>query len=137
MSSSSINVFMKYNEKSQQIQIVNHPFSELRSISMAVVSAIVLMVLALPCKAGEILVNPSFDSSPLFAAGSWSQHASETWSMSHGTAADPTAHKLIHTGADDLWMQGLYGNGQGGPQTSYAAQDFATLPGNTYTAYAW
>jgi hypothetical protein len=128
---------MKYNEKSQQIQIINHPFSELRRISLAVVSAIVLTFLALPGKAGEILVNPSFDTAPLFAPGSWTQHASETWSMGPGTAADLTAVKLIHTGADDLWMQGLYGNGQGGPQTSYAAQDFATIPGNTYSAYAW
>src|SRR6185312_350110 len=36
-----------------------------------------------------------------------------------------------------LWMQGLYGNGQGGAQTSYAAQSFACTPGNTYTADAW
>jgi hypothetical protein len=129
---------MKYNEKSQQIQSINHPFSELRRISLAVVSTIVLTFLALPGKAQQqILVNPSFDTAPLFASGSWTQHASETWSMSPGSAADPTSVKLIHTGADDLWMQGLYGNGQGGPQTSYAAQDFATIPGNTYSAYAW
>ena len=95
------------------------------------------MLFALSAKAANVLVNPSFDTSPIFTSGSWSQHASETWSMASATAADPTPIKLIHSGASGLWMQGLYGNGQGGPQTSYAAQSFACIPGNTYTADAW
>ena len=87
--------------------------------------------------ASNILVNPGFESSPIFASGSWSQHASETWSMASAAAADPTSIKLVHAGANGLWMQGLYGNGQPPPQTSYAAQDLACIPGNTYTADAW
>lgn len=104
---------------------------------IALVSVIITILFALSGKAGNVLVNPGFESSPIFASGSWSQHASETWSMSSAAAADPTSVKLVHTGANGLWMQGLYGNGQGGPQTSYAAQDLACLPGNTYTADAW
>ena len=94
-------------------------------------------MLALSGQAANVLVNPSFDSAPLFASGSWSQHASETWSMASASAADPTTIKLVRTGTSGLWMQGLYGNGQAGPQTSYAAQSFACTPGNTYTAEAW
>src|SRR5581483_1962922 len=103
----------------------------------ALVSTAVLMLVALSTKAANILVNPGFESSPIFASGSWSQHASETWSMASAAGADPTTNKLVHSGASGLWMQGLYGNGQGGPQTSYAAQDFSCTPGNTYTADAW
>jgi hypothetical protein len=128
---------MKINEQTQQIQSINQPLSERRRILMALVSAIIMTFVAMSGKAGNVLVNPSFDASPLFASGSWSQHASETWSMSSTTAADPTSVKLIRSGANGLWMQGLYGNGQGGPQTSFAAQDFACTPGNTYTADAW
>jgi hypothetical protein len=66
---------MKYNnecnEKAQQIQSINHPFSELRRISLAVVSTIVLTFLALSGKAQtEVLVNPNFGPAPIFAAGS-------------------------------------------------------------------
>jgi hypothetical protein len=130
---------MKNNETSQHIQSVNHRFSDLRRISLTVVSAIVLTVFALSGKAQtEILVNPNFGPGPIFAAGSWTQHASETWSMGPASSADGSADKLIKPGsANGLWMQGLYGNGQGGPQTSYAAQDFATFPGNQYSADAW
>jgi len=104
---------------------------------MALVSAIIMTLLAFSGKAANVLINPGFESSPIFTSGSWSQHASETWSMASATAADLTSIKLVHSGANGLWMQGLYGNGQGGPQTSYAAQDLACIPGNTYTADAW
>ena len=57
--------------------------------------------------------------------------------MASAQAADPTTNKLVHSGKNGLWMQGLYGNGQGGPQTSFAAQDASCIPGNTYTADAW
>ena len=96
-----------------------------------------MMLLAFSGKAANVLVNPGFESSPIFTSGSWSQHASETWSMASATAADPTTVKLVRSGANGLWMQGLYGNGQAGPQTSYAAQSFACSAGNTYTADAW
>lgn len=128
---------MKINEPPKTIQSINQSFSEHRRISLVLIFAIVMTFLAMSGKAGNILVNPSFDASPIFASGSWSQHASETWSMASATAADPTSVKLIRSGANGLWMQGLYGNGLGGPQTSYAAQDFACTPGNTYTADAW
>jgi hypothetical protein len=115
----------------------NPSSSERRRIPLALVSTLVIMLLTLSGQAANVLVNPSFDSSPLFASGSWSQHASETWSMASASASDPTSIKLVRSGGSGLWMQGLYGNGQGGPQTSYAAQSFACTPGNTYTADAW
>jgi hypothetical protein len=130
-----INVLMKTKNTLKKLPGINRSLSEQRRILVALVSAIVLTFLALSAQAGNILVNPSFDSSPLFASGSWSQHASQTWSMSSATAADPTSVKLIRSGANAFWMQGLYGNGQVGP--SYAAQDLACTPGNTYTADAW
>jgi hypothetical protein len=107
-----------------------------RRVSLIITSAITLACLATTSKAANILVNPDFGASPLFAAGSWSQHASEGWSMSAGLAQTSVA--LIYPGSvNSMWMQGLYGNGQAGPQTSYAAQDFSCIAGNTYSADAW
>lgn len=120
-----------------QLPGIKQSLSEHRRISLAVVSAFIVTFLGLSAQAANVLVNPSFESSPIFTSGSWSQHASETWSMASATAADPTTVKLVRTGSGGLWMQGLYGNGQAGPQTSYAAQSFACTPGNTYTADAW
>jgi hypothetical protein len=57
--------------------------------------------------------------------------------MAPATAADPTTVKLIRSGKDALWMQGLYQNGQAGAQTSYASQSVSCTPGNTYSADAW
>src|SRR6266436_9293322 len=128
---------MKTNNTAKDLPSINQSLSEHRQISLALVSAIIMTLLALSGKAANVLVNPGFEASPIFTSGSWSQHASETWSMSSAAAADPTSMKLVHAGANGLWMQGLYGNGQGGPQTSFAAQDFACTPGNTYTADAW
>ncbi len=126
---------MKTKKHHQTLPGINQSWSERRRIPMTLVSVVITMLLALSTQAANVLVNPSFDAAPIFASGSWSQHASETWSMSSGTVQTPNA--LIHTGQNSLWMQGLYGNGQGGPQTSYAAQDAACIPGNTYTADAW
>src|SRR5690349_3007243 len=128
---------MKTKTPPPNLPTVNQSLSERHRIPMALVAAIIMTFLAMSGQAANILINPSFNTSPIFASGSWSQHASETWSMASATAADPTSVKLIRTGANGFWMQGLYGNGQGGPQTSYAAQSFACIPGNTYTADAW
>jgi hypothetical protein len=123
------------NHKNHQLVHKIKPFSSLRRVSLMMTTAVILTCLAVTGKAANLLVNPGFESAPLFTAGSWTQHASETWSMSSGTAQTPVA--LIHTGANSFWMQGLYENGQSGPQTSYAAQDFSCVPGNTYSADAW
>jgi hypothetical protein len=128
---------MKTKSTPKNLPVINQSFNRHRRISHALLSAVILTLLALSVKAANVLVNPGFESSPIFTSGSWSQHASETWSMASATAADPTTMKLVHTGANGLWMQGLYGNGQAGPQISYAAQDFTCTPGNTYTADAW
>lgn len=128
---------MKTKHTPERFRDKNPLLSAHRRLSLVVVSTILMTLCAWSSKAANVLVNPSFDTSPLFASGSWSQHASETWSMASATAADPTTVKLIRTGANGLWMQGLYGNGQSGPQTSYAAQSFSCTPGNTYTADAW
>src|SRR5579862_9955247 len=114
---------------------LNQSRRESRRAPITLIAAFAVAFLALSTKAANVLVNPGFESSPIFTSGSWSQHASETWSM--GAATGWGAGTLIHTGSEALWMQGLYGNGQGGPQTSYAAQNFTCVPGNTYTADAW
>jgi hypothetical protein len=126
---------MKTNAKPQPIQSKNRSFSELRRISLALIFAIVMTFLALSGKAANVLVNPSFNSAPLFAPGSWTQHSSQTWSSGSASSADPTpaADKLIHSGANGLWMQGVYS----GAQDQYVSQTFATIPGNTYSADAW
>jgi hypothetical protein len=126
---------MKPHPKHQLTQSTK-PISAFRRMSLLLTSAVILSCLAITSKAANILVNPAFGASPLFTAGSWTQHASESWSMSQGLAQTPDA--LIYPGStNSLWMQGLYGNGQGGPQTSYAAQDFSCIAGNTYSADAW
>lgn len=127
---------MKINEKTQQIQSINQSFSELRWISPTLVFAIIMTFLALSGKAANVLVNPGFDSAPLFAPGSWTQHSSQTWSSGAASSADPTpaADKLIHSGANGLWFQGVY---SGAPQDQYVSQTFSCTPGNTYTADAW
>jgi hypothetical protein len=128
---------MKTKHIPKHLQIISQSLSEHRCISVALVCVIILTSLALSAEAANVLVNPGFEASPIFTSGSWSQHASETWSIASASAADPTSVKLVHSGANGLWMQGLYRNGQGGPQTSYAAQDATCIPGNTYTADAW
>ena len=128
---------MKTKNTPEKLPDIIPSLSEHRRISLAMVSALFMTMLALSGKAANVLVNPSFDTTPIFASGSWSQHASETWCMAGASGSDPTTIKLVHSGTSGLWMQGLYGNGQGGPQTSYAAQSFACTPGNTYTADAW
>ena len=127
---------MKHHQ-TNQIDKCAQQLSAPRQLWLAITSAMLLTCLATTGWAANVLQNPGFESSPIFTAGSWSQHASETWSMGSASSADPTSIKLVHSGANGLWMQGLYGNGQAGPQTSYAAQDIACLPGNTYSADAW
>src|SRR5262249_4452187 len=112
---------MKTKSTPQKLPDVNRSPSGHCRILLALVSAAMVMLPALSSRAANVLVNPSFDSSPIFTSGSWSQHASETWSMASASAADPTSIKLTHSGGSGLWMQGLYGNGQAGAQTSYAA----------------
>jgi len=119
----------KYNPKN--LAGIIQSSSERCRIPMALVFAIIMTLLALSTKAANILVNPGFETSPVFASGSWSQHATVTWSM--GSAAG-IPNRLVHTGANSFWMQGVY---NGGPNGTYAAQDFACIPGNTYTADAW
>jgi hypothetical protein len=128
---------MKTKKTLKKLPGINRSSSEHRRISLALVSAFTMMLSALSGHAANLLVNPSFDSAPLFTAGSWTQHASESWSMGPASGADVTSVKLIRTGHDALWMQGLYQNGQGGPQTSYASQSISCTPGNTYSADAW
>jgi hypothetical protein len=79
--------------------------------------------------AGNVLVNPGFES-PVFVSGGWTAFSTESWSMNQLNA-------LVHTGADALWMQGLYGNG-GAPAhyNMYAYQKIACAPGSTFTAGA-
>src|SRR6267142_4583212 len=125
---------MKINEKPQQIRNKNQSFTELRRISLALLSASVMTFLAQSGKAANILANPSFNSTPLFAPGSWTQHSSQTWSSGQAASADPSSVKLIHSGAGGLWMQGVY---SGAPQDQYVSQTFATFPGNAYSADAF
>ena len=82
--------------------------------------------------ATNILLSPGFETTPIF--NFWTAQTTEGWSMNNASGAA----KLIHTGAEGLWMQGLYGNG--GAQAYYnmgAVQTFACSPGSTYSADAW
>ena len=83
-------------------------------------------------RADNILVNPGFETSPIFT--SWSVHTTEGWSINGAN----TAGQLYRTGANALWTQGLYGNG-GAPRyyNMYAYQKIAAAPGATFTADAW
>lgn len=123
---------MKTKNTLKKLTGINRSLSEHRRILLTLVSAVMMMLLALSGKAANVLVNPGFESSPIFTSGSWSQHATVTWSMSSGTGQTPNA--LIHTGNNSLWMQGVY---TGGPNATYAAQDATCVAGNTYTADAW
>ena len=86
----------------------------------------------LMANAANILVDPGFDSSPIFSA--WSAQSTESWSMDAGTGHGG----LIRTGANSLWTQGLYLNG-GAPRyyNMGAYQLIAAAPGSTFTADAW
>jgi hypothetical protein len=125
---------MKTQTIPKNMPSINPSLSERRRIPMALVSTIIMMLFALSSQAGNILINPNFATQPIFAPGSWTQHASVTWSMNSATAADGSSVKLIYPGdVNGLWMQGVY---SGAPQVTYAAQDFSTTPGSTYTADA-
>lgn len=131
----------KYNPK--HLAGMNQSSSERRRIPMALVFAIGMTLLALSSKAGNILVNPGFESS-VFASGAWTQHSLQTWSSGpassvNGTESDgtPINIKLVRSGNDGLWMQGTYaGNGTGMPDES-VSETFACFPGNAYIADAW
>jgi len=84
--------------------------------------------------AGNILVNPGFESTPIFSAGSWTTHTTESWSMNAASGQG----QLYRTGANGLWTQGLYKNG-GAPNyyNMYAYQKIAAAPGSTFSADAW
>src|SRR5690349_13439458 len=127
---------MKTKQQPEILPSINQSMSARRQSPITFIYAITIIVafLAMSGKAGNILVNPGFDSSPLFAAGSWTQHAGQTWMENHATAEDHNSIKLIRTGADALWMQGQY---NGANQDSYVSQTFATFPGNVYSADAW
>ena len=128
--------FMKTKKQPDILPNINQSMRARRRSSMTFIYAITIIVtfLAMAGKAGNVLVNPGFNSSPLFAAGSWTQHAGQTWMENHATAEDHNSIKLIRTGADALWMQGQY---NGANQDSFVSQTFATFPGNVYSADAW
>jgi len=134
---------MKTNEKPQQIQSANQTSSGLSRILLALVSAIIMSFLALSGKAGNILVNPGFETS-VFTASGWQQHSLETWSSAAASSVNgtepggaPINIKLVHTGNDGLWMQGTYGNGGANMADESVSETFACFPGNAYTADAW
>jgi hypothetical protein len=122
---------MKTQTIPKNLARINPSLSDYHRITIALIS-VIIMLFALSAQAGNVLVNPGFEATPLFASGSWSQHATVTWSMNAGTAWAPRT--LTHAGGNSFWMQGVY---NGGNNTTYAAQDFACFPGNTYTADCW
>lgn len=123
---------------------INQSFGERHRIPLALVSAIVILLLALSAKAGNILNDPGFESGSLFSASTWTQHSPESWSSAPANSVNgtepggaPITIGLVHTGANALWMQGTYGNGGAEPLDESISQTFACAPGNTYTADAW
>ncbi len=96
---------------------------------IAAFCAAIAVCFAFSSQASNILVNPGFDATPGFTG--WSAHSTEGWS--YATHADQYISP-----PNDLWMQGLYGNG-GAPNSgyvSYVYQYFPTVPGFGYTADA-
>ena len=84
--------------------------------------------------ATNILLSPGFEQTPIFSF--WTAQTTEGWSMNN--AGVVSAGNLFRTGANALWMQGVYL--QGGAQPYYnmgAVQTFACSPGSTYSADAW
>ena len=83
-------------------------------------------------QATNILLDPGFETTPIFST--WTAQTTEGWSMNSATAQG----YLIRTGANALWMQGLYGNGGALPYYNMGAvQTFACVAGSTFTADAW
>ncbi len=83
-------------------------------------------------QAANILVDPGFETAPIFS--SWSAQTTESWSMDAATGHGG----LIRTGANALWTQGLYLNGGAPPYYNMGAyQLIAAAPGSTFTADAW
>ncbi|HTV63466.1 MAG TPA: hypothetical protein VMH30_12945 [Verrucomicrobiae bacterium] len=83
--------------------------------------------------AGNVLQNPSFESTPVFATGSWTAHSPQSWSQAQSTV-------LVYPGdTDSLWMQGLYGPPNGGTPyyNMFVYQTVACAPGSTFTASAY
>ena len=83
--------------------------------------------------ATNILLSPGFETTPIF--NFWTAQTTEGWSMNNASGG---AGGLIRTGANALWMQGLYLNG--GPPPYYnmgAVQTFACSAGSTFSADAW
>jgi hypothetical protein len=137
---SQINVLMKTKSIPKKLPGINQSLGKRRRIPMALVSAIMMMTFfAMSGKADNILVNPSFNSAPLFTAAGWTQHSSESWSsgVASGVNGSGINIKLVRTGADGLWMQGTYGNGAANPYDQSVSQTVACFPGNAYTADAW
>jgi len=82
--------------------------------------------------AANLLLNSGFETIPIFSA--WTAQTTEGWSMNNATAQG----YLIRTGANALWMQGLYGNGGALPYYNMGAvQTLACAAGSTFTADAW
>lgn len=135
---------MKTKTTLKKLPDITRSLSEFRRIPVALISAIVILLLGLSAKAGNILVDPGFESGSLFSAGSWVQHSPETWSSGPANSVNgtepggaPINIGLVHNGANALWMQGTYGNGGAEPLDESISQTFACAPGNTYTADAW
>ena len=110
---------------------------------MALIFALMMTFPALSGKAGNILVNPSFETT-IFTSGTWQQHSLESWSSGpassvNGTEGNgtPINIKLVHNGNDGLWMQGTYGNGGITMPDESISETFACFPGNAYVADAW
>jgi hypothetical protein len=87
-------------------------------------------------QATNILANPGFETTPIF--GQWTAQTTEGWSMNVSGAGGGAAGGLFRTGANALWMQGLYLNGNPGIYYNMGAvQTFACSAGSTYSADAW
>jgi hypothetical protein len=132
MSNKNLNRVMKNMKNSETCHQARKPpvttqFNGFRVRFIATVCAAIAVCFALTSQASNLLVNPGFD--PSFAG--WSAHTTEGWS--YATHTDQYISP-----PNDLWMQGLYGNG-GAPNSgyvSYVYQSFPTAPGFGYTADA-
>ena len=125
---------MKTNYPNNPKPLRSAPLTGRRRITSPLRSTLLagFMFASLAAQAGNLLVNPGFDTIPIF--GAWTAQTTEGWSMNSSL----TQGGLIRTGANALWMQGVYGNGGAPPYFNMGAvQTFACAAGSTFSADAW
>jgi len=81
---------MKTKNQHQIIPDLNQPLNARRRSPMTFIYAITIVTfLAMSGKAGNILVNPGFETT-VFTSSAWQQHSLETWSSGPASSVNGT-----------------------------------------------